>query len=369
MSLTATVRNAPDYPAVGEIEIYDGPASGNEVFKWANGAGGLQVLDIKEDPMGDSFNNQPYLWFELQFPGSMTGWVCDEYVMLEGDGSKFGLGRMDEPMSAFSLVHGSANVPTEQNEPRETELADDPTPEGGEPLQFDRVVRVALDITATFEGGYSSYQANPNDKGIISYGRFQFTLAHGALFKVLNEYLKNSSTETATALKSDYLGRVGNKDATLVGDNTFKALLRAAAKEVAMQNAQNKIAKEKYWDIIMELSAGPRGIVTPLGQALMLDMGINHGVYHDYFTLAEQALGVPERSKMPGNGATEQAFFQQVVAKRKERMYRLADKYGWDGLKVRVDFWVDIINAGDWDLNGDASGKVYPKSGREVVVT
>lgn len=366
MSLTATVRNAPDFPPVGEIDIYAAPAGADVVFKWANGAGGLAVLAVQEDPTGAGFNDQPYLWFQLQFPGNLTGWVRDAYVVLAGDGSAYGLGKLEVPQGAFELVHGAANIPTDNNPPREAP-ADTP-PATDSPLMFDRVLRAALDITATFEGGYSSYQDNPNDKGIVSYGRFQFTLAHGALFKVVNAYVQNASSDVAARLKREYLARVGGKDAALRDDANFKALLKEAAAEVAMQNAQNQIAKEKYWDVIMTLSAAPRGIVTPLGRALMLDMGINHGIYHDYFTLAEEALGVPERSKMPDNGASEQDFFAFVVNKRKERMYALADKHGWGGLKVRADFWVKLVEAGDWDLQGDADGKVYPKSGRAVTV-
>jgi hypothetical protein len=365
MTLLATVRNAPDYPAVGEIEIYKTTTADDLAFKWANGAGNLTVLDIQEDPSGESFNDQPYLWFQLQFPGSMTGWVRDEYVILEGDGSAYGLGKLDVPMGAFELIHGAANIPTDSNPPREVDPTEETAPQTS---ALDRVLRAALDITATFEGGYSSYQDNPNDKGVISYGRFQFTLAHGALYKVVNAYVKASSSDIAKQIKETYLQRIAQKDTTLRGDETLKDVLRQAAKEQAMQDAQNQIAQQKYWDVIIKLSAEPRGIVTPLGRALMLDMGINHGIYHDYFTEAEKALGVEERSKMPDNGASEQAFFKHVVNLRKERMYRLADKHGWGGLKVRADFWVNMVDSGDWELQGDDNGIVYPKSGREVVV-
>jgi hypothetical protein len=366
MSLTATIRNAPDHAPVGEIAVYDAPASGKQAFKWANGAGGLSVLGVQDDPTGASFNDQPHLWFQLQFPGNMTGWVRDEYVVLEGDASAYGLGKLEVPQGAFELIHGVANIPTDNNPPRNEEPETEEST--SDKLTFDRVVQAALDITATFEGGYSSYQANSNDKGIVSYGRFQFTLAHGALFKVVNIYVKNANTDTAKRIQRDYLSRIGSKDASLRGDNTFKSLLKEAAKETAMQNAQNQIAKEKYWDIIMKLSAEPRGIVSPLGRALMLDMGVNHGIYTDYFTLAEESLGVPERSKMPDNGGNEHDFFKFVVNKRKERMYALADRHGWGGLKVRADFWVKMVEAGDWELRGDADGKVYPKRGREVTV-
>lgn len=361
MTLKATIRNAPDYPAVGEIEVYE-VAGGDKVrFKMANGASGFEVLSAKEDPKGEQFNGQPYLWFELQFSGSMSGWVRDEYIVLEGDGKKFGLGQLTVPTGAFTLIHGAGSLPTDTNPPSEAP-ADEPP--AAAPSGLDRVVRVALDLTATFEGGYSTYQNY--DDGIISYGRFQFTLAGGALFKVVNEYISHSTSETAQALKAQYLSRIGSKDEALRNDDTLKQLLRTAAREEAMQNAQNHVAKIKYWDLVVKLSAEPRGVQTPLGRAIMMDMAINHGPYHDYFTESEKAVGVAERSKMPSNGTTEAVFFKAVTDLRKERMYRLADKHGWGGLKVRADFWVDMVARGDWNLEGDADGKIYPKSGREV---
>lgn len=362
MTLKATIRNAPDYPAVGEIAVYDVANGETPKFKMANGAGGFEVLNVKEDSKGAQFNGQPYLWFELKFPGNLSGWVRDEYVVLEGDGKKFGMGNLTVPTGAFTLIHGSGSVPTDTNPP--TEEPADETPPVANNSGMDRVVRVALDMTATFEGGYSTYQNY--DDGIISYGRFQFTLAGGALFKVVNEYVSNSTSETAQALKATYLSRIGQKDEGLREDAKLKELLRTAAREEAMQNAQNHVAKIKYWDLVMKLSAEPRGVQTPLGRAIMMDMAINHGPYHDYFTESEKAIGVAERSKMPGNGGTEAAFFKAATDLRKERMYRLADKHGWGGLKVRADFWVDMVARGDWNLEGDADGKIYPKPGREV---
>lgn len=362
MSLNATIRNAPDYPPTGEIAVYNAPASGTRVFTIANGAGPYTVTSLAEDPIGATFNGQPYLWFQMQFPGGMTGWVRDEYIDLEGDGSAFGIGKLPQKTSAFTLIHGAGSMPTEATPAAEIDTAAEPdNPTTGD---LDRLLRVALDITATFEGGYSSYQNT--DTGIVSYGRFQFTLAGGALFKVVNLYLQNSTTDEAQELRNSYLGRIRSRDETLRDDDRLKALLRAAAREAAMQQAQNAIAKEKYWDLVQELSIKPRNVQTPLGQALIFDMAINHGARHDMLTLAEEALGVPARSKMPDNGAKETDFIAKVADIRKERMYALADKYGWGGLRVRADFWVNTIAAGDWQLEGDANGEIHPKSKRVV---
>jgi len=392
MNLQATIRNAPDYPPSGEIAVHDAPASGRVLFKLANGAGIYSVLSIAEDPSNAVFNDQPYLWFQLQLPGNLSGWVRDEYIELTGDGRDVGLGMLNTPTRVFNIIHGSGSVSTEDNPPVE-DVAETPvvvTPIAETPVEmtpapavtmpapvatvstptasavsFERAVRVALDITATFEGGYSSYQTI--DTGIISYGRFQFTLAGGALYKVVAEYLKRSTTETANSIKAQYATRIRDKDESLRPDETLKALLREAARETAMQDAQNLIAKEKYWDVVMELSASARNIQTPLGRALLLDMGINHGTHHDMLTLSEEALGVPPRSRMPENGVQEVDFIRKVADIRKERMYRIADKYGYGGLKVRADFWVNTIAAGDWELMGNANGEIIPKSGRVVL--
>jgi hypothetical protein len=36
-----------------------------------------------------------------------------------------------------------------------------------------------------------------------------------------------------------------------------------------------------------------------------------------------------------------------------------AERDNLPGLKRRGDFWVDLVNRGDWDLQGNAAGFVY----------
>lgn len=227
--------------------------------------------------------------------------------------------------------------------------------------------RAAFNITAAFEGaGYGSYQNI--DKGIVSYGRFQFTLASGSLFTVLERYLAASQTETAQALRSGYLQRIHDRDETLRNDSELKRLLLLAANENAMEAAQDSVATDKYWDLVQELSIQPRNIQTPLGQALLFDMAINHGPRHDMIGLAEEALGVPSRSRVPDNGVPEAALIRQVALVRQDRMHRLADKHGLGGLRDRGDFWVQMADSGDFELTGDEGGLVRVKSGRWVSV-
>lgn len=233
------------------------------------------------------------------------------------------------------------------------------------PIEFVR--KAAFNVTAAFEGaGYGSYQNH--DKGIVSYGRFQFTLAAGSLFTVLERYLAASQTATADALRQGYLGRVQAHDATLREDGELKRLLLEAANETAMQVAQDSVATDKYWDLVQSLSIQPRNIQSPLGQALLFDMAINHGPRHDMIGLAEEALGVPSRSRVPDNGVQEVDLIKRVALVRQDRMNRLAEKHNFPGLSVRGDFWVALVNAGDFDLTGDEGGLVKVKAGRWVRV-
>ena len=367
MTLFATIRNAPDYPAIGEINVYDAPASGKMLFKIANGSSNREVIGVAEDPSGAIFNGQPYLWFQMKFPGNMVGWVRDEYIDLEGDATAYGVGILNKRTSAFDLIHGAASQPTESS-PSATEANQPETPTtvvAAVPLTgFEPLIRAALDITATFEGGYASYQNH--DSGIVSYGRFQFTLAGGALYKVVSLYVKTSSTDLAKQLNDLYLSRIRDKDAALRTDEGLKELLRKAAQDEAMRYAQDEIAKQKYWNLVQDLSIQPRKLMTALAQALIFDMAINHGSQHDMLTLAEETLGQEPRSHKTLD--TEKPFTATLANIRKDRLYKLADKHNYGGLKVRADFWVNLVTQGDWDLQGDAKGLVYPKPGREVKV-
>jgi hypothetical protein len=230
----------------------------------------------------------------------------------------------------------------------------------------ERIKAAAFNITAAFEGrGYHAYQNF--DDGIVSYGRFQFTLASGSLFTVIEAYLKTATGDTADALRG-YRQRIHDRDDTLRHDELLKRLLIAAAEDPTMQAAQDAVATTKYWDLVQDLSIQPRNIQTPLGQALVFDMAINHGPRHDMIGLAEEAIGVPPKSRMPGNGGDERDLITQIARIRQDRMHKLADKHGWEGLRQRGDFWVALVTLGDWELAGGSSGQIEVKPGRVVQV-
>jgi len=224
---------------------------------------------------------------------------------------------------------------------------------------FDDLNRIKLAsyaITGAFEGsGYAAY--NNYDAGIISYGFIQFTMAAGSMITVVQRYLATSQTDVANQLRG-YLPRIEARDGNLRNDGDLKNLLIAAADEQAMIDAQHSVAEEKYWDKVWKGYIEPRGITTPLGIALLFDMGVKFGTGHGFVRLAETQLGVQPQSKPGQNGISEEQLIQRVTELRKASHDKQAKEQNLFGLMQRGNFWVRLINNGDWGLQAEPSGTV-----------
>lgn len=220
----------------------------------------------------------------------------------------------------------------------------------------ERTKIASFAITSAWEGGlgYADYQTY--DSGLISYGRFQFTLASGSLSLVLDSYLKRASGDLARELAA-YADRCRAKDATLRSDGQFRVLLIAAAATDEMRDVQDEIASETYWEPAKE-SADERNIRTPLGQALLFDMAIQHGPRHRHLAKAESALGLAHQTRLPSEGITERDLIAKLAAIRQTFLYNFAAYNNLPGVKKRADFWVQLIAGDDWYLLGNDRGNV-----------
>lgn len=225
----------------------------------------------------------------------------------------------------------------------------------------NRVQRAALNITAAFEGStYDSVMVSTSD---LAYGRFSFSLASGSLYQVIALYLEVASNPIEEELRADYVERIQARDASLINDQHFIDLLKQAGSDETMQFAQDQVAIEQYWNTVQQLSVEPRGITSPLGQAMLFDIAIQHGPRHSFLTEAEVALGVPERSVVGENGITEEQLITQVAELRQESLALTAERLGIPALKERGDFWMRVIEQGDWQLQGDANGRIEVRPG------
>jgi hypothetical protein len=221
----------------------------------------------------------------------------------------------------------------------------------------ERIRKAAFSITAAWEGGlgYANYQTY--DSGIISYGRFQFTLAAGSLWKVVETYLKNSQSDVAQGLKT-YASRIEARDAALKSDGKLKELLVKAADEEAMQEAQDSVVIARYWTPSQD-SVNSRGVTSALGQALFFDMAVQHGPANKHIQTAEANLGAPPKSRLGENGLTEHQLIAETARVRQEFLDRFATNHNLPGVRKRGNFWVDLVSKEDWDLAGDADGNVF----------
>jgi hypothetical protein len=390
MAFTAKIRGLPHNPSIIEINARSGPSTSYpSPFKAKVGVSGLPVLEVRPDETGTRFEGKIYQWFQLQFPDGQKAWVRDDLLSIVGDGTRFGYEVINTEDFAFAFkrreVVMPVGVPTPLTAPAASVPAPTPppapapaTPAPAAPTvrapappaaltDPKRVRLAAFNITEGFEGGgYPTYQNY--DAGIISYGRFQFTLAGSGLFVVLDKFTSRSRSTLAGELRAAYLDRVRNHDPNLRSDLRLKQLLIDAAREIEMQAAQDEAATELYWNVVQDLSIVPRNIRTPLGQALIFDMGINFGPRHGFLSAAEQELGVPPKSRVGEHGKREEDLIAALARLRKQSHDRQAERDKLPGLSVRGNFWVNLVNKGDWQLEGETDGMLEVKQGKRVKV-
>lgn len=383
MPLFATIRGILENPAITEINIRAGAGTAYAVlFKAPVRLSGLGVLEVRPDEGQTAFQGKVYHWLRLAFPDGRDGWARDDLLELQGDGARFGYGVVTTPTYAFTLardasvspvaagqhiiapigqreaVPSPAPVMTPASVPAPAPAVPTPVvpPTVATPAAADRVRRAAFNLTAAFEGGgYATYQNY--DSGIISYGRFQFTLAAGSFITVCKLFTERASGPVADQLRA-YLPRITARDESLRGDLALKALLLQAAQDSIMQNIQDEVARDGFYQPVVELSIAPRNIQTPLAYALIFDMAVQHGRFNHLLPKAEDVLGLPSKSRLGENGVSEEHFIQTLAQLRRDNLYVLAAKLNLPGMKPRGDFWVNLVAAGDWQLLGDARGNI-----------
>ncbi len=348
---TASIRSGVNSD-IDTINVRKGPGTDFAVLtELPTGTDNLVVKNVSPDSKNSRFGNKVYQWFEIVLPDGSTGWIRDDLIDVSGDGTPFGYGVIMGKAFALEL---SRAEPDQQRSNRPTPLPAPSPSTAITSLIQDRVVKVAFTITSAFEGsGYASYQTY--DRGLISYGRFQFTLASSSLASVIERYIQLAADDRiANTLERIYLQRVKERDPSLREDRRFKMLLQHAATTPEMQAAQDEVAFTKYWQVVEELSLVPRSIQFPLTKAMAFDIGIQHGPRHDLFATAERQMGLTPRSRV----TNEREFAKRVAQIRRQILYRIAEQQGLGGVRHRADFWISLIQNGDWELMGDNDGNV-----------
>ena len=187
-------------------------------------------------------------------------------------------------------------------------------------------------ITSVFESGRAA--GNPAayqtyDAGIISYGKHQATLASGTLGQVVDAFLARSNSPTAQAIRHQYRDRIARHDASLRHDPQIKQLLLAAGQETAMNEAQDEVFGQKYYQPVIKL-AQQYNVTTPLGLAVMYDTYIQGGLHQRLLNTSEQLGG--KIGKLGRQGTISEAgWIATFLAARRAFLLRLSERYAAKG--------------------------------------
>ena len=195
------------------------------------------------------------------------------------------------------------------------------------------------------------------DRGVISYGKHQATLASNNLGRVLTHYWERSQSETAKELKQTYVERVADRDETLRNDSAFKLLLLSAAEELEMEAAQDAVFESNFYQPAVE-ELMRQGLRSPLALACLYDTRVQGG-------LAQIISATLERVSASTEETSEEAWLAIFLQIRLDRLFRLADAADGRGESLhaqalrnsafRVEVLQGLLHAGNLPLEGEFS--------------
>ncbi len=189
------------------------------------------------------------------------------------------------------------------------------------------------------KGNYAAVTVVKGDAGHLTYGRSQTTLPSGNLYLLLKAYVDAPDAQYATEI-NPYLDRVAAKDLTLDFDMPFRAILKEAGQDPAMQREQDDFFDRAYYVPSMA-AAKSAGLQLPLSQTVVYDSHIQGGWLRIYNRVLK-AIG-PVSSTSP-----EQQWVAKFVETRKD--YLNSCKPPLPASTYRMDSFNDLMQGNNWDL-------------------
>src|SRR5262249_3259733 len=127
--------------------------------------------------------------------------------------------------------------------------------------------------TGRLLGNYGAVVVVAGDKGHLSYGRSQTTLASGGLFLLVRDYCNTSGAQFAEGLRP-FVDRLQTVDLSLDNDTDLRSLLARAGADPVMQQVQDQFFDQTYWAAairaaLKSLQGAP--LITPLGITTVYD--------------------------------------------------------------------------------------------------
>ncbi len=104
------------------------------------------------------------------------------------------------------------------------------------------------------------------------------------------------------------------------------------------------------WNAIYEQYPELRQIALPLGQAMLFDIAIQHGLDSRYFSDLIYEL--------EETGTAEEQALRYIAYVRYENLVTTAERTGIPAVTTRADFWLERMGEDDWQLQGDEDGDI-----------
>lgn len=212
--------------------------------------------------------------------------------------------------------------------------------EGGDPLKMNKIMRV-LNVfeTGTLKQDYSSVFVMPDGPGGIK----QLTLGKGLtefgnLPKLIERYAE-AEGEFSDELKP-YVGRIGKKP-SLHSDSNLKRILKEAGSDPVMQEEQNKIFAEKYWNPAKKFF-DENGFTEPLSMLVIADSTLHSGSILSF-------LRKRFSERPPASGGDERKWISEYVRVRHDWLWNKGSLLR--KTTYRTNCFKDIIRRGDWNLD------------------
>ncbi len=188
-------------------------------------------------------------------------------------------------------------------------------------------------------GDYARVTLLTGDPGHLTYGRSQTTLASGNLYLLIKAYCAMPDATCARALKP-YLQKLADIDLSLDRDQAFRAALKEAGGDPAMQDAQDGFFDRVYWTPAAKTCAA-LGFSSALATAVIYDSLI-HGSWSAMRDRTSKAHGEPAR-------AGEKAWIAGYVAERRNWLATHPNTL-LQRTVYRMDAFNALIKAGNWSL-------------------
>jgi chitosanase len=217
-------------------------------------------------------------------------------------------------------------------------------------------------LTSLFENGVIElqygYAENLHDGRGITCGFEGFCTGTGDAYLVVKQYTDlNPNNPLAKYLPELTRLLTASNPASTTGLSGFITNWATAANDPVFRQVQENVGDSQYYTPAMNY-ASEWGMTTSLSKAFIWDTMVMHGdgdLEELDSTPAIFDRTVKQMGGSPATGVDEKEFLVAFIAMRKADLlysYDPESREVWKEAAQRCDVFTEIVNAGNWDLNG-----------------